>query len=168
MERGALVLSQLAGCVCVAYLLNRGQQGAPWEVDKPWRRRCDVLGNVLLKLWFWHYFDTYHPPEHCCRPFLATAFPNRSGSFRQDSAQYFVEWFVEHDKEPQILVRSVGCARESIPIHGDPASQLTGLKVPAANALLQIPQHTFRVHPSMDHSRFGGMRRTYTILDRCF
>ncbi|KAK3539460.1 hypothetical protein QTP70_008489 [Hemibagrus guttatus] len=78
-----------------------------YEKEASWQRQCHALGNVLLGILGYTFSLT--------RYFLmAVASFSRSQSNRA----------------------SVGCARQTSPIHGGPTSQLTGLKGSAASILV--------------------------------
>ena len=112
-------------------------------------------------------------------PFMETVFPDGCGLIRQDNApghkaEMVQEWFEEHNNGLQVFTRppnssriqskraSVGCARQTSPIHEGPTSQLIGLKGSAANIL--VPDTTAHlqgsrgVHAFTGQGRFGSKR----------
>ena len=112
-------------------------------------------------------------------PFMETVFPDGCGLIRQDNApghkaEMVQEWFEEHNNGLQVFTwppnssriqskrASVGCARQTSPIHEGPTSQLIGLKGSAANIL--VPDTTAHlqgsrgVHAFTGQGRFGSKR----------
>ena len=112
-DESRFLLNHMDGLMCAS--LTWGKHGTRMHYEKKacQRRQCDALGNVLLgNLGCCHpcgcYFDTYHLPKHCCRPFMGTVFHDGCGLFQHDNAlchkaKMVQEWFGEHNNNFEAL-----------------------------------------------------------------
>ena len=179
-------MTWMTGCVCHIPGGTHGTKMYCGRKASRWRL-CDALGNVLLgNLGFCHpcgcYFDIYHLPMHCCRPYSLMAVASLGRIMRQPTKQ---KWFRNGLRSTTMSLRSglaskfprsqsnrasVGCAGQTSPIYGGSTSQLTGLKGSAANILVPDTTANFQgsrgVHASMGQGCFGSNKETNTIVGR--
>lgn len=109
--------------------------------------------------------------------FMTLVFLNDRHLLQQDTASCCTaknvqKWYEEHDSfdltskfpRSQSNLASVGCARQTTPIYGDPTSQLTRLKGSDGNTL--GPDTTAHLQKSCgDYASMSCFGGTHTILD---